>query len=213
MTAVEPLEGADLLDALCAATTMLGRVLLEPVDAETLARLRGVDLREEWPLPGGSAGAHLVAEDLDADVDVDSLAADHRALFSAPDHSLANPYESVRLGEEHLVLGSHTLAVRAAYEEWGLAAPDAFSVPDDHLGLELAFVAHLLGAALDAADSGDTEAQDAALGAASEFCEEHLLAFGPEVARDIVGRATTDFYRGWGLMLDDLLGLLRLHLL
>ncbi|WP_168582598.1 TorD/DmsD family molecular chaperone [Gephyromycinifex aptenodytis] len=198
--------GAEVLDAFCAASTMLASVLLEPPSAEQVDRLSDLDLLTEWPQPAaarpaGQSGLEEITTSLRTDP-LAELIADYRHLFDAPDHSRANPYESVRRSEEHLMLGAHTLAVRAWYEHRGLVAPARTKVPDDHLGLELAFVSTLLLDALSATEADDEPGRDGALEALRRFLGEHPLAFGSAVAQDMKAHAHTGYFRGWGRVLE-----------
>lgn len=56
---------------------------------------------------------------------------------------LAPPWGSVYMSEERLVFQKETLEVRNWYREFGLAAENLYREPDDHIALELGFLAHL----------------------------------------------------------------------
>jgi TorA maturation chaperone TorD len=68
--------------------------------------------------------------------------------------------------------------------------------PDDHIGLELIFVAHLATMALNSMELNDQSAAEKYLQAQREFLFEHLLRWGPAWARLVNKHAETDFYRG-----------------
>lgn len=205
--------GLDLLDGLAAAASILATILLEPPDDALLARLAAVDLPREWPLPPASDVAvlrsALEAVSTLTHANTAELVADHMALFDAPGHSLANPYESVRCDPEHLMYGARTLAVRSLYARHGLAVPRPTQVADDHLGLELGFVSHLALRALDAAEAEDLDAHDVALGTLAMFAEEHVLQIADDVAADVLTHASTDYYRGWAVLIQDFAAHLR----
>lgn len=186
---------ADLLDAHAAAAGTLSRLLLAPPDEPMLAALRTTDLASQWPLPGAEPGLVLLAAGVRAGVP--ELTDDHRDLFVGPASLRACPYESVYTSVDHLTFEAATLEVRRWYAEYGLAAPRLHREPDDHLGLELAFVSHLC---LHALDRGATLAAARPL---AQFLREHVLTFLPQVAGHIVAGAQTDFYRGVGLLLGN----------
>ncbi len=204
---------ADLLDAHAAAAGTLSRLLLAPPDESVLAALRDTDLITQWPLAvdvgagtGTSGGGDQARDDEALRAGLDLLAAgsqtplrdieiDHRVLFVGPESMRACPYESVYTSVDHLTFEAQTLQVRRWYAAYGLQAPRVHREPDDHLGLELAFVSHLCLAALDAG------ASEAALDPIARFLRDHVLTFLPQVAGHIVTGAATDFYRGVGHLL------------
>lgn len=112
---------------------------------------------------------------------------DRSYLFYMVGASHASPYESVYRTDDHTMMGPATLEVRAAYRAHGLVFDRAATEPDDHVGLELAFAAHLLGQAA----AGDA----AALGACRDFLEEHLLTFAPTYLGILEERAHSAYYR------------------
>lgn len=67
---------------------------------------------------------------------------DHLALFSGPQPAAA-PWESVWREKDRLLFGRKTQEVRDCYREWGIAAERDGHEPEDHLGLELAFILFL----------------------------------------------------------------------
>jgi TorA maturation chaperone TorD len=98
---------------------------------------------------------------------------EHTRVFEGPGAPLAPPYASYYLNSGVLV-GPETIAVRRAYIERGLAPIDMGRIPDDHISLEFAFLAHLTADALDAFDRDDQEAYKASLAAEAAFVHDHL---------------------------------------
>jgi TorA maturation chaperone TorD len=119
-----------------------------------------------------------------------SLTADFNRLFVGPGSLLAPPWESVHRGVDHLLFDHHTLAVRAWYARFGLEAPNHGHEPDDHLGLELAFMGQLCDLA--ACRNGRKEILQAMGG----FLDEHLLCWAPACLGQIQARARTPYYQG-----------------
>jgi putative dimethyl sulfoxide reductase chaperone len=189
------------LDAYAAATAFVSRLLLESPDGPLLALLSAPGVLQEWPLhadqhPAGLAA--LAASFASGGESLQDIHADHRRLFLGPERVLACPYESVYLNEEHLTFGSQTLAVRESYRRYGLRAPAPGREPDDHIGLELAFVSHLCLQALDAADRNDDEALGETCRVLGEFLRAHLLLWADECLDHVLANAETDFYLGVG---------------
>ncbi|GIG34771.1 TorD/DmsD family molecular chaperone [Cellulomonas pakistanensis] len=195
-----PPELAAHLDDLAGCSVLVSRLLLAAPDADLLARLREPGLMDAWPLTDerSRAGAALVARG--AGADLDAVRRDHQALFVGPGPLLAPPYESVHRGRERLLFEAPTFEVRAAYRAFDRVAPALNREPDDHLGLELDFVAHLALRVLDAVDAGDEPRADATLVALREFLADHVLTWGADCLALVEDRARTDFFRGVALL-------------
>jgi putative dimethyl sulfoxide reductase chaperone len=191
------------LDAYAAATAFVSRLLLDSPDGPLLAQLSSPRVLMEWPLQGEQHPAGLAALAIslgERGESIQDVHADHRRLFFGPEVMLACPYESVYLNEEHLTFGSQTLAVRDWYRRYGMQAPAEGREPDDHIGLELAFVSHLCLRALDAGERGDDDSlaeQGRALG---RFLSEHLLLWADDCLDHVLANARTQFYQGVGLL-------------
>lgn len=189
---------ADLLTRHAEAWTALSRLYLAPPSAAVLASLRAPEMAESWPLDteAGSRtalGLSLVAGSTE---DAETVGVDHRNLFVGPDRLRAAPYESVHVSEERLLFEESTLRVREAYAEFGLAAPHLNQEPDDHVGLELEFMATLAQRAVD-----DPDQAGRYLTALAEFIGEHVGAWVPGFADQVVAEARTDLWRGLGHLL------------
>ena len=145
--------------------------------------------------PSDESGGHVRGR-RDEREEPRAIAADHARLFVGPGKVIAPPYESVHRSFEGLLFDEETLAVRAWYQRFGMSAPRVGREPDDHLGLELEFLATLLGASLEALDEDDEH--DATLFAqeAGAFLDAHVRQWAPEFFEVVLAQAQTDFYRG-----------------
>ncbi|MBO2518407.1 MAG: molecular chaperone TorD family protein [Firmicutes bacterium] len=131
----------------------------------------------------------------------DILESDYIRLFvGGGRHILAPPWESVYVSSEPLLLQRETLEVRNWYARYGLVAEKKGQEPDDHVGLELEFVAHLAGLALEALERGEQTRFQEAMDAQRAFLKEHVLRWVPTWATHVAQHAQTDFYRGCALM-------------
>ncbi|MFO8074778.1 MAG: TorD/DmsD family molecular chaperone [Actinomycetota bacterium] len=190
---------AEELDGLAAATTFLSRLLLAAPGDDVLDGTRDPALLADWPLPPSevtSRGLELLAASAERGEDARVIKRDHARLFVGPDTLLAPPYESVHRSTDGLVFEKETMQVRAFYARFDLAAPRAGRDPDDHIGLELAFVAALATRALDALEAGDEAERARILDALREFLDDHLLVWGPDLMVMIGESADTAFYQG-----------------
>lgn len=188
------------------AYRFLATLYLDAPKTEWLAALYADGLLEEFPVPLGNdemaRGLAMIAGAAAAP-DQRALAADYQQLFVGPGHLPAPPWESVYRTEERLVFDWPTLLVREAYGEMGLRLPEP-AEPDDHIGLELLFMA-VLAEREAAGDAAAAAAQDA-------FLREHLLAWAPTFCSDVEAHAATDLYCGLGLLTRGLLDQERLLL-
>ena len=77
-----------------------------------------------------------------------------------------------------------------------MEAPAIHREPDDHLGLELAFVGGLSELAAEAATEGDTAELDSHMRAQEDFLRDHLLEWAPGCLELVGEHAETAYYRG-----------------
>ena len=189
------------LDRMAAAFTTLSRVLLAPPDQAVLDQLRDAELLSQWPArpsPDRRDGIAELLASAAAGEDARDVRRDYNRLFVGPERMKAPPYESVHRSEDRLIFEQDTFLVRAAYAEHGLTAPRLNQEPDDHIGLETAFVGELCVRGLDALDSGDDAELQRLLTSIATFLDEHLAVWGPQCLTLVTGEATTCFYRGVG---------------
>lgn len=192
------------LDEFAGGYTFTSRLLLEPPDLTLLDRIGHPGLLDEWPMTDEKSrqGVRLLLSG--ATEGAVPLARDHQRLFVGPG-PLIPPYESVHLSREHLMFEEQTLQVREAYRAFGLVAPALNREPDDHLGLELHFLAEVCLRSLDALDTGDDDQLDATLAAHQSFLTDHVLRWAPAFLDLVTEHARTDFFRGAALLTAGLL--------
>ena len=129
---------------------------------------------------------------------LDHLAADFAAIYL--NHRLqASPCESVWIDEEGLMQQEAMFQVRQWYQQYGLAAENWRIRPDDHLVLQLAFIAHLFEL-----DTKIETLQQAAL-----FLDEHLLRWINDFAKRVAAHCNTDYYARLNLLTEQYLEELR----
>lgn len=192
-------KAVQTLDRLGAAFQTLSVFLLSAPSQDLLDQVCQPELLDQWPgtpSPYRAQGtAHLVASNAWQETQA-QVKQDYNSLFVGPEAMLAPPYESVHRSQERLIFEQETFVVRAAYAEFDLAAPHLNQEPDDHIGLELAFLGTLAERALDAIEENNLTALDTILAATSSFLHQHLLRWGPDFFTLVQEHATTEFYRG-----------------
>ena len=189
---------SDPLPAFTTAWTVLSRLLLRPPTQLDLDTVRSPDLLAVWPLDHDAATAEGLAllrasaEEEDAEM----VRADFNRLFVGPARLLAHPWESVHRSEEHLLFDEQTAQVRTWYARYALAVPRLNQAPDDHIGLELEFLAHLGQRAL-----ADPEHASDVIADLAAFLSEHPAVWAPGFADLVSSRAEGPFYQGVGRLL------------
>jgi len=185
------------------AYRFLATMYLNPPSGDWLGELVRDGLLQEFPVPSGNRkiadGLALLtgaAGLLPAEGTLAVYREDYDRLFVGPEHLPAPPWESVYRSEERLVFNRPTLKVRARYRKEGLAVENP-GTPDDHIGLELLFMA-LLAERRAGGDPGAGTAQ-------REFLECHLLKWAQSFCSDLFVLAATDLYRGLALLTDGVL--------
>jgi len=205
-------------------TTLLGEVLFLGVlskaiqsspDREWLKSLVDQDIFSEAPLESSSAEietglallqawSQSVKNGLSDEQFVD-VQTDYSRLFIGPAKPLAPPWESVYFNEDHMIFQQQTAQVRAWYRRFGLEPEKLYKEPDDHIGLELAFLAHLAGLGLQALEDSDDAKFAEILQAQSQFISQHPLKWVQLWNEQVEKHARTDFYRGLGRLIHGAL--------
>ena len=178
----------------------LGRLFETEVDKELLEKMAGESFQgeedtEELASGAGMLKSYVNSPRLDP---LTELAADYAKVFLAAGiHSggAAFPYESVYTSPERLVMQDARDEVLAIYRNKGLDVDEAMKVPEDHIAIELKFMAHLCEESRSAAEAGDWTAAAASLKEQTDFLEKHLLNWAPAFCADIEKYSKTDFYR------------------
>ncbi|MEG0070894.1 MAG: molecular chaperone TorD family protein [Raoultibacter sp.] len=124
-----------------------------------------------------------------------ALRQDYTYLFYMVGASHTSPYESVYRTDDRTMFGPTTLEVRALYRSFEMQLAQAESQPDDHIGLELAFLAHLFNLLQNQFGSQEDAEAERTLQVLKDFLSEHLLVFAPTYLANVQTRANTGFYR------------------
>lgn len=190
------------------ALKVLASAFYLPPAEPFLTTLSAQGLLADWPLapddPDTQTGLQLLRAQLDRAQPADLLPAvraDHTALFIGLMRVEAPPWESVYLSQDHLLFDQQTLEVREFYARFGLQIPKLDREPDDHIGYELLFLAHLMEQAAQALDAGDVEKAAHLVAAALEFFAAHPQEWAGLFIERLAQSARTDYYRGLAYLL------------
>jgi TorA maturation chaperone TorD len=211
-----PSPAAKNCAAFSLAAAFLSGILLHPPGEEFLREIRERDLLEDWPIlvrdPDTARGIELIKAAVlnDSPGRIQGLTDDFNRLFIGPGPASAPPYESLYVGREKVLFDRSTLQVREAYRRSGFRAREVNRMPDDHIGLELAFISRLCAPL----PGREGRKDGSTLPALSRFLGGHTLRWVGTFCRLMAEGARTDFYRGAAFLLmgtlealADLLGL------
>lgn len=172
--------------------TFLSNMFLEEVTEEFLRHMK-----EQCPFLEGEwerYAAGLPSEDLG--VARTEAAADFAALLLNMSADPVFPYESVYTSEERLLMRRARDEVLALYRGEGFMCTEALNVPEDHVGIEMEFMARLCDREARAHAAGDSQAAKAVRGVQRAFLRDHLMKWVPRLCDDLAARAGTGLYRG-----------------
>ncbi len=188
---------------------LLGKLLYNAPDRETLEQLAGEAVFSNAPFaadqPATMEGLYLLQQwseafVADPDVILGAVQSDYTRLFMQVAGLPLAPWESVFYNEERLLFEESTLDVRRWYRRFGLEPVNLHKEPDDQIGLELLFIAHLAQLALKRAQEGDITLMEELLQAQRAFCRQHPLVWVPIWCDLMLEHARTDYYRGLALL-------------
>lgn len=192
---------AETLIAQHLAYTFLGKAFYEPPTLDLIQAIVADNLFADWPFVSVNAEENAGLDQLRQfseqwdSTQLEGLRHDHARLFVGPNRLLAPPWESVYRSSEHLLFERQTFEVRQQYQRYGMETRQSNVEPDDHIGLELRFIAHLNALALFAMDKGDTNLTVEAVEATGRFLTDHLLQWSPEFLGLVIKSANTVYYR------------------
>ncbi|HKZ44828.1 MAG TPA: molecular chaperone TorD family protein [Anaerolineales bacterium] len=190
--------------------TLCGRILYEELDRAWLQTLIDDDVFSDVPFSEGqervqeglkylNAWANQNKSGLSEQSFLD-LQTDYAHMFLGIGKVPVPVWESVYFSDAALVFQAQTLDVRNWYRRFHLEVEKLHQEPDDHIGLELQFIAHLAGLGLEALDKQDESMFQETITAQRDFLNKHLLKWIFKWEKLLLKHARTDFYKGVGLL-------------
>ena len=210
-----PTDWLSFLTGEILAAGLLSKALYSFPSREWLEALAADEVFSDAPLgeaqPDVQAGLKLLQAWTESvrgglsDAALDDIRVDYTRLMIGPERVLAPPWESVYFSDERLIFSERTSQVRGWYEHFGVAVEKRQQEPDDHIGLELAFITHLARAALMALERSDAAVFENLIAAQREFLAQHLLTWVGDWCGLVSMHTHTDYYRGIGLLVSGVL--------
>ena len=129
-----------------------------------------------------------------ADTDPTELLVDYTRLFLGPVKALAQPYASVWLSGENLVMQASTVSVKELYEEGGFEIDEAFQDLPDHIAVELEFLYLMNYRELERQSAGDSGQAEKYAALKRRFLDQHLGVWLGPFLQALHREAQTGFY-------------------
>lgn len=192
--------------------SLLAELFLNPLDEQMLDTLRQPEFVADWPLgrdlPDVEQGLARMVAALPA-ANLTDLRQEFYHLFGFLGPADAPPWQSVYLDREHVLMGEETLRLRALFARFGLVVAETERQPEDHLSLQLLFLATLAARTAEQLAAGDEAGARALLEGQRECLEENLLRWAERFTEQAEAASESGFYGGLSRLT---LGLLRLDL-
>lgn len=141
----------------------------------------------------------IPSQDLD-ELEV-KLAADYARLFLSINKVPAHPSESVY--RDGTMMQYSRDEVLKTYWSFGVDKKQEFTEPEDHIAVELSFVAYLCEKANEALKNKDTKEARRCLQGQKDFLERHLMKWVPKLVKDILSTGQTSFYKSIAVLTEE----------
>ena len=106
-------------------------------------------------------------------------AVDYANLFLGVGGKTWHPSESSYLDEDHLIMQEHRDEVFYDYLHSGVVKRSEFKEPEDHIAIELQFMAFICGKTIEVLERGDIQEAERYLQVQRDFLDTPCLSFGP----------------------------------
>jgi len=174
---------------------LLSRFFLDPPDAAFLAELRETPATEDDATEDELTATLVQLRQGTAAISAGDLHAEHLRLFGGVREGYGPPPPFESLHREGRLLGESTEAVMAHYRGNGISLTDEDAGPEDHLGIELKFLALLCHRESRRWRDGDEAGGRQELAAQQAFIEQHLQTWVPDYCRTLHAETESPFYR------------------
>jgi len=183
----------------------LASVYRKEVDQELLIAMGRMDCLINTGVFEIDHGLELLSHYLGAcnQATLTELATDYARIFLGIGSGQAGgafPFESVYTSPRGLLMQEARDEVVGLYRQDGIQCCADFHNSEDHLALELEFMAYLCSKTVQALEDQDEQAIAAAFQEQNSFLGKHLLNWVPRWCEDVERIATTDFYKGMALI-------------
>jgi len=184
-------ELARLMHERMLAYRFLARVYRAAPDSVFLSSLLAMDTKIETPLQA----TLMSMQSCDPQQLRIDLAAEYNRVFLGMGPDPIAPYESVYTSPDHLLMQESRDEMLGLYRSEALFAHKGTRIPEDHLSMELDFMAYLCEQAVWAARKGDQKKTAEYLQKQRGLLKGHLLVWVFDLCRDMEERVCSSFYK------------------
>lgn len=131
------------------------------------------------------------------------LAADYARLFLSLNKNPPHPSESVY--REGTIMQFSRDEVLKTYWSFGVSSKKEFTEPEDHIAIELSFMAFLCEKANEALKNQNVTEAKRYIQAQKDFLDKHLARWVPKLVQDILNNAHTPFYQSAAVLTREFL--------
>lgn len=177
-----------------AVYSVLQAVYTFPPTAEKMDALAATKVDDPLlagPLESLRAAAQLISGSPER---LEAVAQEFTRLFEGPGVPAAPPYASYYLNGG-ILMGPPAIAARRSYVEWGLVPEELGGVHDDHVALELAFLAHVTEEATSAWELSDLARVEACAANEKAFVRTHLVGWIPQFCDRMKGASSDPLFQ------------------
>lgn len=188
---------------------LLRQLFLKEPTRELINDLAKIDTPDETD-NGISYGLKLMIESIRKNENriddwTEDLATEYARLFIGPQNPLAVPYASFYLSESRLLITDETIDVRKRYLEAGMAVKELYSIPDDHIGIELEFVYYLTKRTIEMFEQAQREEASRLFEIREDFLNDHMAKWVSFFVDKVLETTQEDFYKGAALILRGII--------
>jgi putative dimethyl sulfoxide reductase chaperone len=176
-------------------------VLLHPTIKQLSAHIDNKDFKKGSDRLGAFVESVKMNYEKDKAKFLQDLAAEYASLFLNVGPKPVYLAESVYLGKEHLLYEEPYFDAVRIYQLYGFKKRSSFREPEDHIAIELEFMAHLCDMACLSMDQGKNDYGAGYLNNQVEFLDLHLSKWVPQLVEKVRWASKNDFY----LAIADLL--------
>ncbi len=137
---------------------------------------------------------------------IEQLARDYASLFLGVGPKTVSLCESVYRSASGLVYQSSLFEVQQSYCETGMTKSDQYHEPEDHIAVELSYMARLCELTQEAVKAGREQALNY-LRLQRLFLEDHLVRWIPLFSQQLIAASPPGFYRAMAHLLKGYIGI------
>ncbi len=196
----------------CLARADLGRVIAYAFAYEMPGEFMMQRLFEDmqaWDFhPLAVEGAEMIRAwlaDENGEDKVETVASDYaRAFLGAGivNQVVSYPFESVYTSPTRLVMQDAYEEVRKIYHKSGFVKTEDCDMHEDHIALEVQFLAHMSARQAQCIAVGETAGAIKALEVQKDFIQKHIDNWVPRFFKDLRESPVSPFYKGWSFILE-----------